>query len=289
MSFSFENATLVIGYSRIEYDTIYVKRTFNIVFGDDFVEDVIEKVFTPQGRPPYKKFYLLADRDHPSFKRITDLTDKYKYASIVYKNEWDRATRKYVDRYWKVFPAPARPAFYPYLMTEAQMSEHYIEPWSPEADEAFETPKKTYTHIDTESEEEDDDTEHRCDCTPCQLNFNTPEFPPPMVRDNGGPFPLVRSVNSPPSPIQYKEEEETDEEYWLKHGPCKLTRMSNECPSVETEEEAADTAKDFDDLAKAISLFGEDYEGTIAGKIPRPPTLARCSTEEWYKFNSCNY
>ena len=281
MSFSFETATLVIGYSRIEYDTIFVKRTFNIVFGDEFefVEDVIEKVFTPAGRPPYKKFYLLADRDHPSFKRITDLTDKYKYASIVYKNEWDRATRKYVDRFWKVFPAPTRPVFHPYLMTEAQMSEHNIAPWSPEADEAFETPKKTYTHIDTEDEEEsDDDTEYE--------EFETP---PPMVRDNGGPYPLVRSVNSPPSPIQYKEEEETDEKYWLKHGPCKITRMSNECPSVETEEEAADTAKDFDDLAKAISLFGEDYEGCIAGKIPRPPKLARCDTIEWYKLNSCNY
>jgi hypothetical protein len=287
MSFSFENATLVIGYSRIEYDTIFVKRTFNIVFGDEFVEDVIEKIFTPQGRPQYKKFYILADPDHASFKRITDLTDKYKYASIVYKNEWDRATRKYVDRYWKVFPNPSRPVFHPYLMTEAQMSEHTIAPWSAEADEAFETPKKTYTHVDTESEcedEDDDDAEYQCDCPPCRLNL--PDFPPPMVRDNGGPFPLVRSVNTPPEPVQDKAEEETDEEYWLKHGPCKLTRMSNE--TILTEDEA-DTAKDFDDLAKAISLFGEDYEGSIAGKIPRPPTLARCSTEEWYTFNSCNY
>lgn len=286
MSFSFENATLVICYSRIEYDTIYVKRTFNIVFGDEFVEDVIEKVFTPEGRPPYKKFYLLADPDHASFKRITDLTDKYKYASLVYKNEWDRATRKYVDRYWKVFPAPTRPAFYPYLMTEAQMSENYIAPWSAEAEVAFEPPKTTYTHIDTEDEASDDDTEYE--------EF---EPPPPMVRDNGGPFPLVRSVNSPPSPVQYKpeEEEESDEDYWLKHGPCKITRMSNECPSIESEEDAADTAKDFDDLEKAISLFGEDYEGSIAGKIPRPPKLARCDTIGWYggkeevKFNSCNY
>jgi len=285
MSFSFETATLVIGYSRIEYDTIFVKRTFNLVFGEDFVEDVIEKIFTQQGRPQYKKFYLLADPDHPSFKRITDLTDKYKYASIVYKNEWDRATRKYVDRYWKVFPNPARPVFHPYLMTEAQMSEQYIAPWSAEADVAFEPPKTTYTHIDTEDEEEsDDDTEYE--------EF---EPPPPMVRDNGelkGPFKLVRAVNMPPTPVQEKVEEETDEEYWLKHGPCKLTRMSNECP---LDEDEADTAKDFADLAEAVEKFGEDYEGSIAGKIPRPPKLARCDTIEWYggneefKFNSCNY
>jgi hypothetical protein len=287
MSFSFETANLVIGYSRIEYDTIFVKRTFNIVFGDEFVEDVIEKIFTPAGCPPYKKFYLLADRDHPSFKRITDLTDKYKYASIVYKNEWDRATRKYVDRYWKVFPNPTRPVFHPYLMTEAQMSEHTIAPWSAEAEVAFEPPKPTYTHIDTEDEEEsDDDTEYE--------EF---EPPPPMVRDNGepkGPFKLVRSVNSPPSPIQYKaeKEEEIDEDYWLKHGPCKITRMSNECP---LDEDAEDTAKDFNELEAALEKFGEDYEGCIAGKIPRPPKLARCDTIEWYggndsvKFKSCNY
>jgi len=285
MSFSFETATLVIGYSRIEYDTIFVKRTFNIVFGDEFVEDVIEKIFTPAGRPPYKKFYLLADRDHPSFKRITDLTDKYKYASIVYKNEWERATLKYVDRYWKVFPNPPRPVFHPYLMTEAQMSEHTIAPWSPEADEAFDAPKPTYTHIDTESEHEYEDDEDDYEEDDESYEDEAIVLPPPMVRDNG-PFPLVRSVNMPPEPLQAKPDEESDDEYWRKHGPCKLARMSNECPS---EEDAADTEKDFDDLAKAILIFGEDYPGSIAPNIPPPPPLARCDTIEWYKFNSCKY
>jgi hypothetical protein len=286
---SFANAKLIIGYSRAEYDPEFVKRTFNTIFGEDFVGDVIEKVFTPTGRPPYKKFYIsINDHEDPGLKRITELIDEYKFATIVYKNEWDRTAREYVDRYWKVYAAPTRPVFQPYLMTKEQMDGHVaIEPWSVAADPAFETPKKMYVHVDTESECEDDDAEYQCDCPPCRLNF--PDFPPPMVRDNGGPFPLVRSVNSPPEPVQDKEEEETDEEYWLKHGPCKLARMDNECLSVETDDDEEDTAKDFDELAAAIAQFGEDYPGSIAPKIPPPPPLTRCNTEEWYKFNSCKY
>jgi hypothetical protein len=283
---SLADATLIIGYSRPEIEAVFVKQTFDTIFGTGFVEYVIEKVFTPTGRPQYKKFYLFVhDQDHPDLKRMTDIIDEFKYAAIVYKNEWDWKACEYVKRYWKVFAAPVRPKFHPYLMSKAEMSDTYIEPWCAEADVAFEPPKPTYTHIDTESEEEERESERE-----------RIVLPPPMVRDNGGPFPLVRSVNSPPEPIQDKAEEESDEDYWLKHGPCKLTRMSNECLSVQTDDES-DTSQDFDDLAEAIETFGEDYPGSIAPKIPRPPPLVRSETiqlgarpiAEEYKFNSCNY
>lgn len=62
--------------------------------------------------------------------------------------------------------------------------------------------------------------------------------------------------------------------------PEKLVRSTNEMPPEEEKEkekemtaeelDAADTEKDFAELAAALAKFGEDYPGCIARKIARP-------------------
>jgi hypothetical protein len=101
-------------------------------------------------------------------------------------------------------------------MSEAQMSEIMpYEPWAPEADAAF-GPVKTYTEIDTDEEE-------------------TLVLPPPMVRDNGGPYKLVRSINLPQE-AEVKEEVNDEDywtEYWKTHGPPPLVRQTDDQPVQE--------------------------------------------------------
>ena len=287
---SISDATLIIGFSRPKYDPIFVKRTFNTIFGEGFVEYVTEQVFIIPGRPKFKKFYLFVDQDHPALKRITDLIATYKFASIVYKYEWDRATRKYVDRYWKVYDTPKRPVFKPYLMTESQMSVQ-IDPWSPEADAAFE-----WQQIGKD-----------CGCTACLLEHDIEAAMPRIEEDkdadddiescrpkNEGPYKMVRAVNMAAEDAYWEDPykmvravkmaEKAKEEdaaywsdYWKLEGPPKLVRQTNKMAPTEDE---YDTAQDFADLEAAVEKYGEDYPGSIAPKIPRPP-LTSSGSEDW--------
>ena len=284
------DASLIIGYSFPEYGTDFVKSTFDAIFGEGFVEYVTEKVFTTAGRPTYKKFYLfIHDQDHPALKQIKDIIAKNKFAKIGYKNELDRKTRKYVDRYWKVFDTPIRPVFKPYL----------IEPWSPEADAAFEWQQIgkdcrcpscrletalhpiTYDDVEdampriTHDDEEDDDTEAAiAECRPPTMERDNGG----PYNDNGGPYKMVRAVNMAATQTEAADYQEHDasywEDYWKLQGPPKLVRQTNKMAPTEDE---YDTAKDFADLEAAVEKYGEDYPLSIAPKIPKPPT----ETEDW--------
>jgi hypothetical protein len=274
------DATLFIGYSFPEYGPLYVKRIFDTIFGEGFVEYVTEKVFTTAGRPTYKKFYLfIRDQDHPALKQIKDIIAKNKFAKIGYKNEWDRSTRKYVDRYWKVYDTPNRPVFKPYL----------IEPWTPEAEAAFEwqqigkdcrCPSCLPITYDEDLEAamprittDDEDADVEAAIAECRI--------PTMERDNGGqynggPYNMVRAVNMATQTDQataadYQEHDASYwEDYWKLKGPSPLVRQTNKMAPDEY-----DTAQDFADLEAAIEKYGEEYPGSIAPKIPRPPS------EDW--------
>ena len=204
----------MIDNASLEQNALFVRDTFDTIFGFGFIEQVREIIISPAGLPQYKKFYIYTiDDEHPAMKRITNLINKYKFAAIVYKNELDPATMEYVRSHWKVIHAPIWKTFTPYLMSEAQMDEIVpIEPWSAEAEVAF-GPVKTYTEVDTDEEE------YTCACKLV--------LPPPMERDNGGPYKLVRSTNIPPQEAEAKEEV-SDEDYWKIHGPPRLVRQTNE-------------------------------------------------------------
>jgi hypothetical protein len=286
------DASLIIGYSFPEYSPVFVKNIFDTIFGEGFVEYVIEKVFRSSGRPAFKKFYLfIHDQDHPALKQIKDIIAKNKFAKIGYKNEWDRSHRKYVDRYWKVFDTPNRPVFKPYL----------IEPWSPEADAAFEWQQigkdcrcpscllETKLHPITYDDEveaamprityDTEDAEAEAAIAECRI--------PTMERDNGepkneGPYKMVRAVNMAATQTEAVDYQEHDasywDEYWKLQGPPKLVRQTNQMAPTEDE---YDTAKDFADLEAAVAEYGEDYPGSIAPKIPKPPKLTSTDSEDW--------
>jgi hypothetical protein len=153
-----------------------------------------------------------------------------------------------------------------------------------------------------------------------------------MERDNGepkngGPYKMVRAVNMAATqteedpkddsywedpyktirvvkmaPADYQEHDASYwEEYWKLQGPPKLVRQTNKMPPTEDE---YDTAKDFADLEAAVEKYGEDYPGSIAPKIPRPPSedwdglaksldefmekLPEASSAEWFNRVSGN-
>jgi hypothetical protein len=167
---SFFDATLMIGYSRPEYNPAFVKQIFDAIFGAGVVEQVREFVVTRPGFLTYKKFYIYTfDDSHPAIVHITAIINANNFAKVAYTHEWDRKTKQVVDRYWKVFFAPVMKTFIPYIMNET------IDPWSLEADPAFAETQLAETLV----------------------------FPPPMVRDAtegwGQPCKLERSTNEIPT------------------------------------------------------------------------------------------
>jgi hypothetical protein len=134
---------LTIGYAFATYEKKFVKRIFDALL--DGVEKVEEKLFTPNGRPRYKKFFITIHLNLPVLAFI-DFIKENKFAAVVYNNEWDNKMHKYVDRYWKVFANEPRPVFRPYIMTQAQVRSdiflvpdvaNAVDPWSATADDAF--------------------------------------------------------------------------------------------------------------------------------------------------------
>lgn len=268
---SFADATFMIGYSRPEYEPMFVKRIFEAIFGLGFVYEVREFVVTPLVRPAYKKFYIYTiNDDHPASIRLTDLINDYTFATIAYKHEWDRKTRKVVDRYWKVFHAPVWKTFTPYIMNETQLAKT-IDPWSTEADPAFASTQLAQTLV----------------------------FPPPMVRDEtegwtlGQPCKLERSSNEPRQiglrphymPSAWQKEllvlpgSNRNHPIVVPTACAASPKASRICPAEEYDEEE-DVSNDFDELAAAIAEFGEDYPGSIA----RPSPMVRCTSEPYPEF-----
>lgn len=245
---SFFDATLMIGYSRPEYNPFFVKHVFDTICGAGVVEQVREFVVTSADRPTYKKFYIYTfDDSHPAIVRIINIINANKFAKVAFKQEWDYKTQQVMDRYWKVFLAPVMKPFIPYLMNENTIASSTIDPWSPEADPAFVDARFTLTQL---------------------AETQTLEFPPPMVRDEteywGVPCKLVRSTNDTPA-------DEEDEE-----------NVNDATVYEVTAEEAADVSKDFDELASAIAEFGEDYPGSIA----RPSPMVRCDSVPYPEFGA---
>ena len=212
---AFMDASFMIDNASMEKDSTFVRDTLDTIFGFGFIEQVRELVISPVGLPKYKKFYIFTiTNDHPAYMRLLNLIVDYKCAIIVYNIELNPKTMEYDKHYWKIVSAPIWKTFTPYLMSEPEMAEIMpYEPWAPEADAAF-GPVKTYTEPDEEVEE-------------------TIVLPPPMERDNGGPYKLVRSVNTSPTQEAEVKEEVSDEEYWKIHGPPRLVRQTDDQPVQE--------------------------------------------------------
>lgn len=295
---SFADATFMIGYSRPEYSTDFVKRIFETIFGLGFVYEVREFVVTPLGRPAFKKFYIYTiNDDHPASIRLTDLINANNFAAIAYKHEWDRKTHQKVDRYWKVYHTDVC-FFTPYLMNETQLA---IDPWSTEADPAFASARCALTQL---------------------AETQTLELPPPMVRDEtehwtlGQPCKLERSSNDTPAAediAEYDEAADVSNDFdelaaaiaeFGEDYPGSIARPSAmvRCDSEPYPEFGVPTEMVRDDSDRFNEPYRLCFDESGTSKICRqenaaeyasigpPPKLVRTSTTaEWFSAVSGNY
>ena len=141
-------------------DKSLVGKTFEVILGADYIENIHESNNKDSIGKPHKTYKVTFKENTPGLEDISERITLEGFIKIAYKLEWDRTTRKYVERYWKV---------YNYNSPQASFKPHIME-----------------SHV--------------------------------LLTDD------------------------------------------------------QDTAKDFNDLAKAIAHFGEDYPGCIANKIPKPPS-----------------
>jgi len=206
--------TLYIGYARSECDKSLVRSTFEALLGLDYITNIYEKTKT-NTRDKHKTFFITFMNEHvPGLKDIIDRITSEKFIKLTYKQDWNWKTRKYVERYWKVFTPYSTPAFKPRIMeVEAEM---------PELEE--------YGQDSYVCRPYQDNTVHRAN--PVYLGKDVP-----FIGTSG------RVWGCDPD----------------------------------------DTTNDFEELEAAIAKFGEDFEGSIAPKIPKPPDE---QVEEivWQKF-----
>jgi hypothetical protein len=208
--------TLYIGYARAECDKSLVRSTFEALLGLDYITNIYEKIKT-NTRDKHKTFLITFMNEHVSgLKDIIDRITSEKFVKLTYKQDWNWKTRKYEERYWKVFIPYSPPAFKPRIM-EADVSLK-LEDEMPELEESIPNFGE-YSYV---RPYEENDSVHRAN--PAYLGKDMP-----FVGTSGRFWGLPDS---------------TDDD---------------------------DTAKDFEELEVAIAKFGEDYPGSIAPKIPKPP------------------
>ena len=167
--------SLYISYARKDCEKFLVANTFAHILGADYIEEIYETNKKDSLGNPHKAYKVTFKENTPGLQDIADRITREYFIKIAYKLEWDWKSRKYVERYWKVFN------YVPYISPQAAFKPHIMESEVP----------ITFTQL-------------------------------------------------------------TDEE---------------------------DTANDFEELAKAVAHFGEDYPGCIACKIPKPPLLTRSMTD----------
>jgi hypothetical protein len=190
--------TLYIGYARAECDKSLVRSTFESLLGADYITKIYETTKT-NTRDKHKTFLITFINEFtPGLKDIIDRITREKFVKLTYKQDWNWKTRKFVERYWKVFIPYSTPAFKPRIM-EAEVE-------MPELAESI----------------------------PCSSNY----FVGTSGRIWGG---------------------DPDDD---------------------------DVANDFEELEVAIAKFGEEYSGSIAPKIPKPPDEYDEEQEEivWKNF-----
>ena len=108
--------TLYIGYARKDCDKSLVTKTFAVILGGDYIEDIYEANKKDTIGKPHKT-YKITFKNTPGLQEIADRITREYFIKVAYKLEWDWKTRKYVERYWKVFYyVSPQAAFKPHIM-----------------------------------------------------------------------------------------------------------------------------------------------------------------------------
>ena len=95
---------LYIGYAHLSCTKELVRKTFFDILGNDYIKTIQqEKIYV---RPHYT-FQIEFKENTPGLQEIMDRIISENFIKVAYDIGWDWKSRKYVDRYWKVYSKPA--------------------------------------------------------------------------------------------------------------------------------------------------------------------------------------
>ena len=115
--------SLYIGYARKDCYKSLVAETFTAILGADYIVDIYESNKKDSLGKPHKA-YKLTFKNTPGLQDIADRITREYFIKVAYKLEWDWKTRKYVERYWKVFNyVSPQAAFKPHIMESQPYAE----------------------------------------------------------------------------------------------------------------------------------------------------------------------
>ena len=221
--------TLYIGYARAECDKSLVRSTFESLLGADYITKIYETTKT-NTRDKHKTFLITFINEFtPGLKYIIDRITREKFVKLTYKQDWNWKTRKFVERYWKVFIPHSPPAFKPRIM-EAEVSVQ-SEVEMPELGESI-------------------------------PNFGEYSYVRPYKEDDS--VQRTRPAYLGKDPVTGAD--------LYKKSMLPFVGASGRIWGYESDDDD-EIANDFEELEVAIAKFGEDFEGSIAPKIPPAPPV----------------
>lgn len=94
---------LYISYARMSCDKSLVKKTFAAILGDDYIKNINEQTKIDKIGVNRKTFIIRFKNNSPGLQEMLDIIDHKGFVQIAYDIEWNRKSRKYIERYWKVY------------------------------------------------------------------------------------------------------------------------------------------------------------------------------------------
>jgi hypothetical protein len=94
---------LYISYARMSCDKSLVKKTFESILGDDYIKNINEQTKIDTFGVNRKTFIIRFKNNSPGLQEMLDIIDHKGFVQIAYDIEWNRKSRKYIERYWKVY------------------------------------------------------------------------------------------------------------------------------------------------------------------------------------------
>jgi hypothetical protein len=94
---------LYISYARMSCDKSLVKKTFASILGDDYIKNINEQTKIDTFGVNRKTFIIRFKNNSPGLQDMLNIIEHKGFVQIAYDIEWNRKTRKYIERYWKVY------------------------------------------------------------------------------------------------------------------------------------------------------------------------------------------
>jgi len=201
--------SLYIGYARKDCDKSLVAKTFAAILGADYIEDIYESnKKDPFGKP--HKTYKLTFKNTPALQEIADRITREYFIKVAYKLEWDWKTRKYVERYWKVFNyVSPEAAFKPHIME----SQPYAEITQDELLSIQKRLSSIYGPEDSKTSDEEDTANDFEELAQAVAHFGE-DYPGCIAKKIPKPPPLTRSDDPEEIVLKCDQMYDAESEEW---------------------------------------------------------------------------